>query len=165
MMILWFLTIEPKITCRSVPSSPGRSFFYIYFCKVNNLKSQRGCRVFVGNGSFQSISPPPLGSCENAPIFCEDFHERLDDGGDKLVENFSKRSETDFRNFASGWLTLAPIGQRYGKVPTWKSFAFTIIIWEGMKHHWEWVITRLHGVNAHRGKVTFFQLYFNKIKN
>ena len=26
MMILWFLTIEPKITRRSVPSSPGRSF-------------------------------------------------------------------------------------------------------------------------------------------
>ena len=28
MMILWFLTIEPKITRRSVTSSPGRSFFY-----------------------------------------------------------------------------------------------------------------------------------------
>ena len=34
MMILWFLTIEPKITRRSVPSSPGRSFFFIlyFFC-------------------------------------------------------------------------------------------------------------------------------------
>ena len=42
MMILWFLTIEPKITCRSVPSSPGRSFFYdrcdiTWFCNRFSL--------------------------------------------------------------------------------------------------------------------------------
>ena len=44
-----------------------------------------------------NLTDGSLESCENAPIFCEDFHERLGAGGDKLVENFSKRSETDFK--------------------------------------------------------------------
>ena len=41
MMILWFLTIEPKITRRSVPSSPGRSFFTFLHCVCSYDSSKR----------------------------------------------------------------------------------------------------------------------------
>ena len=64
-----------------------------------------------------------LRECTN---FCEDFHERFGCAGAKLVENFSKRSETDLKLCI--WLTY--FGPDWSKIweslPPWKSFAFTI---------------------------------------
>ena len=69
------------------------------FEKVNNFKSQRGCRAVVGKGSFPSISP----TAPQKVARMHQFSVKIStngwgpDGGDKLVENFSKRSETDFK--------------------------------------------------------------------
>ena len=135
------------------------------FEKVKNLRFRRGCRAVVGKVSFSlNLTDGSLEKVARMHQFLWRFPRTVRlcwrQIGGKLLKTIGNRFKS--LHLAGLWVTLTPIGQRYGKVfsHTWESFAFTIYYGSGMKHHWEWVITRLHtgSYRTHRGEVVLTTL-------
>ena len=89
------------------------------FEKVNNFKSQRGCRAVVGKGSFPSISP----TAPQKVARMHQFSVKISTNGRGTgATNWWKTSQNDRKqisNFASGWV-VGYFAPNWSKI--WESF-------------------------------------------
>ena len=122
------------------------------FEKVKNLRFRRGCRAVVGKGSFSlNLTDGSLEKVARMHQFLWRFPRTVRlcwrQIGGKLLKTIGNRFET--LHLAD--LLWPRLVKDMGKFPPMEIICLYNILWQGMKHHWEWVITRLHGVNAHIG--------------